>query len=145
ARHVLQATVARGLLELGHTRYAQLVVQAASSAWTDAWHLQQRGQRDRKIPSLLLVELHTAGCQVLDDLGFQSGADARQLAQATLLKEGFQSFVGVADATRRRAVGLDAVRRLTLELEDVPDLGKQARDFGVGVGSRLVVGHPPLA
>ena len=64
-----------------------------------------------------------------------------QLAQPTLLEEDVEAFAGAADAARGGAIGVVAKGLLALELEDVADLGEQARNLGVGVGRGSFLGH----
>ena len=135
----LQPTLARGLFELGHGGDPELLIDRPRLAGPEARDLEQRRQRARKLASQAFVELHLAGGQVLDDLGFERRADARQFAQPTRREQHVHALARAADAARGHAVRVVAIRLLAFHFQDVADLREEPGDFSIHIRARLDV------
>jgi hypothetical protein len=119
ARQGAQPLRARGVLELGERRHAELLPDLANRLRAEAGDVEELDHlgRDRLAP--LRERLDLAGVHDLDDLVLDRGADSRQLLGRSVQRELRHGRARLAHSSRRTAVGEHPERGLAFDLQQV--------------------------
>jgi hypothetical protein len=127
AFHRADTAVARRLLQVGERAHAEVAVEPRHRLGSDALEVQQIQHRGRKFLQQVLVVADHAGVHQLADLGGDVFTDARQREPLGRRQAG-DAVRLVRDRLARVAIRADLERVLSLDLEEIANLGQHARD-----------------
>ena len=143
AREPLQAALARGRLEVGERRDAELLPELARRLGAEAGQADDLDEALGDAAAQLLERRHRAGLAQLADLRRDRVADVVELGQAALLRERPDRLGRLAEALRGPAVGEHAVHDRAVQLVEVAEQVEQVGDLGIA--QRAIASIVPAA
>ena len=132
AGEAVQLACCRRLLEIDYRVHFELVVDGPCSLRPDARHIGEFDEPSRQTRLRLVQDREMLGGDKLRDFARQIGADARELCKILpISNEVGGAARKILDRARGSAVGANAERIGTFDLEQIGEVIESGRNFGI--------------